>query len=348
MRKFTKYDFIEQAKSIHGTKYNYDNINYIDTVTKIEILCPLHGVFIQKPHHHIHRKHGCMKCAKIKMGDFYRKDTEHFIEKAKNIHGEIYDYSKTNYIGVFKKLIIICPIHGEFIQIADGHLAGKGCIPCGIETNSNNKIEKGKSQFIERARVIHGNTYEYLLDTYIRNDTKMSIICKKHNVFFQAPSNHLAGKGCIKCSNNVSKGEIEWLDSINISNRQVSLPDIGDWRTRVDGYNPDTNTVYQYHGDFWHGNPKKYKPTDKNPRTKCTMGELYEKTILRNNMIKDTGYNLVVMWESDWKIINQSPIAKSNLSTPIAQPIPSSYLPPPAICFCAPSLAHSTSNPSST
>ena len=75
---------------------------------------------------------------------------------------------------------------------------------------------------------------------------------------------------------------------------------------KADGYCKETNTIYEFHGDFWHGNPKKYRSDDINKITKCTFGILYEKTMQKEKTIKELGYNLVVMWESDWNKINKS------------------------------------------
>ena len=70
---------------------------------------------------------------------------------------------------------------------------------------------------------------------------------------------------------------------------------------KVDGYCEKNNTIYEFHGDFWHGNPKKFEKTEINRVTGDTMGNLYKKTLDKENIIKELGYNLIVMWEHNWK-----------------------------------------------
>ena len=74
---------------------------------------------------------------------------------------------------------------------------------------------------------------------------------------------------------------------------------------KVDGFCKETNTVYEFHGDYWHGNPKKYKPEDINQINYKTFGELYQKTVERDNKIRELGYNLVTIWEQEWNKLNK-------------------------------------------
>ncbi len=121
--------------------------------------------------------------------------------------------------------------------------------------------------------------------------------------------------GCIKCSNiGYSKPQIQWLEflekyyNINIQHMGNSNQEykIKNTRWKADGYCKDTNTIYEFHGDFWHGNPKCYLETDKNNVSNKTMGYLYKKTLEREQKIKDLEYNLIVMWEYDWNKINKN------------------------------------------
>lgn len=91
----------------------------------------------------------------------------------------------------------------------------------------------------------------------------------------------------------VSKNETKWLDSLGIKDRQVWLEDV---KYKVDGYDKETNTVYLYHGRFWHGCPTTYDPEMIHPIVKLPMKDLYEKTIMYENKIKEAGYNLIVKW----------------------------------------------------
>ena len=124
--------------------------------------------------------------------------TEEFIKKAKEIHGDKYDYSKVNYTNNSTKVCIICPEHGEFWQTPKDHLKGKCCLKCGFDKIKNKK-RYNKETFIEKAKIVHGNKYNYSKVEYINSETKVCIICPEHGEFWQTPGKHLSGRGCRKC-----------------------------------------------------------------------------------------------------------------------------------------------------
>lgn len=127
---------------------------------------------------------------------------KNFLEKAKKIHGDKYDYSRVVFDkALSEKVEIICKIHGVFIQSGDGHIhLGSGCKKCSFEKVYNEKLEKRKNDFLENAKKVHGDLYDYSKVKYINAKTKVEIICKKHGSFFQIPINHLGGSICLKCS----------------------------------------------------------------------------------------------------------------------------------------------------
>lgn len=124
--------------------------------------------------------------------------TEEFITKARLVHKNKYDYSKAVYVSGGKQIKILCKTHGEFLQIASGHLSGKGCPICAIYRNSEGRRLTTKS-FIEKSTVVHCGKYSYDLVDYKDSRTKVKITCKDHGVFEQIPSAHLTGKGCPIC-----------------------------------------------------------------------------------------------------------------------------------------------------
>lgn len=138
--------FIEKAKKIHGNKYDYSNVNYINALTKVCIICPEHGEFWQTPSGHLHNK-GCSKCSKK-----CKLSTEEFIVRAKKIHGDKYDYSKTVYNGMFNDVCVTCFEHGEFWQTGRNHLQGKGCPKC-----NQSHLENGIRILLEQNNI----KYEY-------------------------------------------------------------------------------------------------------------------------------------------------------------------------------------------
>jgi hypothetical protein len=189
-KKLTTEKFIEKAKEIHGDKYDYSKVNYKNNKTKVTIICKKHGEFLQTPNSHL-RGQSCPGCSGSK-----KLTTEKFIERAKEIHGDKYDYSKVNYKNNCSKVTIICKKHGEFLQTPNSHLSGCGCLSC------SGKEKLTTEKFIERAKEIHGDKYDYSKVNYKNNKTKVTIICKKHGEFLQKSSNHLRGYGCLDCYND--------------------------------------------------------------------------------------------------------------------------------------------------
>ena len=310
LKKKTQEEFINEAINEHGDKYDYSKVDYINTKNKIIIICKLHGEFEQTPSDHLSGR-GCNICGRNNMIIKQRISNEEFISKAIIIHGDKYDYSKVNYINTKNKIIIICKLHGEFEQTPSEHLSCCGCNICG----RNNMIIKQRSsneEFIPKAIIIHGDKYDYSKVNYITAREKIIINCKKHGDFQQTPDSHLRGVSCPYCKPNFSKKQIEWLNFIQmlyniniqhaINGNEFIIPTT---KYKADGYCQETNTIYEFHGDLWHGNPKLY---DKNNTSYFGIkyGELYENTLKREHLIKDLGYNLVVMWEYNWNKINKS------------------------------------------
>lgn len=142
--------------------------------------------------------------------------------------------------------------------------------------------------------------------------TPVIIICPIHKEFAQKPCYHLQSNCCPKCSNNqYSKQQIEWLNFIQSKDNIVISHALNEGEFNIpntlfkaDGYCKETNTIYEFHGDYWHGNPSRYDP-DKKTYFGKTFRELYEKTLEREKQIKDMGFNLITIWESDWIKLNK-------------------------------------------
>lgn len=303
--------FVEKAMAVHGNVYNYSFDSYINSGQKINILCNIHGIFSQTPNAHLVGQ-GCPECGKIKLAQIFKEKVltnEEFIEVSKNAHGDKYDYKNCVYKGCFEKVNIICEKHGSFWQTAISHSRGSGCRKCGKE-NTAKLLSLTREEFIKRAQTIHGDKYDYSSVVYKNHDEKVEIICKKHGPFWQKANGHLSKKGCKKCTKIVSFVETKWLDSLNLPNdrehRSVTKK-INDKVFKLDGFDPKTNTVYEFYGDYWHGNPNRYNPEDMCSATKTTFAELYEKTMEKEKLLKEAGYNLVTIWESDFnKMFNQN------------------------------------------
>ena len=302
----------EDLQNIHNNKYDYSKVAWKGVDIDIIVICPIHRDFEIRPADH-KRGRGCQKCSKETHIQYNKLDTDNFIEKSIQIWGNKYNYSKTNYLRVNDKVIIICDKHGEFEQLPSNHYK-YGCGSCGREANiRNNELkDKCKNEFEIKSNNAHNNFYDYTQTNYIDAKTNVIIICKEHGEFIMTPNNHLRGRGCPKCFNHYSKSSILWLDflskyyNINIQHAENDgeylIPKT---KYKADGFCKENNTIYEFHGDYWHGNPNIYKDDDINTITKCTYKELYDNTLIRENKIKDLGYNLVVIWENDWKKINK-------------------------------------------
>ena len=194
----TSEQFIEDSRKVHGDKYDYSKVEYINDKTKVCIICPIHGEFWQTPRNHIQGK-GCRYCQHRS----YKYTSEEFIEQAKKVHGDKYDYSKVEYVNNHTKVCIICPIHGEFLQTPNSHLNGNSCKKCG-QIKIGNYTRKTTEQFILEAKEIHGDKYDYSKVEYVNANTKVCIICPIHGEFMQSPHKHINGKrGCSKCNGGV-------------------------------------------------------------------------------------------------------------------------------------------------
>lgn len=148
------------------------------------------------------------------MNYYNQLTTEVFIKRAKQVHGDKYDYSKVEYVNSKTKVCIICPEHGEFWQTPSNHLTGRGCPICRyINSAKNNSLTK--EEFIEKARAIHGDKYDYSKVEYKNNLTKVCIICPEHGEFWQDPTGHIDKKaGCPRCSKNHRYTTEEFLKSL--------------------------------------------------------------------------------------------------------------------------------------
>lgn len=203
MNKGSTEDFIQKARLKHGTRYNYDLVCYSTNSVKVPIVCEEHGVFYQTPAGHLRGK-GCFICGAKSSISSRTLTTETFIEKAKEVHGAVYDYTLVNYLTMSKHVEIICKVHGAFLQAASNHLTGQGCPSCGnikrgLTRRSNN------SEFITKALKLHNDQYDYSHVEYTTNFEKVLIRCQIHGLFYQSPAEHLSGSRCPSCANE-SKG----------------------------------------------------------------------------------------------------------------------------------------------
>ena len=248
-RLTTLETFLSQAKEIHGDKYDYSNVKWKNTRTKIVIICPIHGEFNQIPQNHIRLKCGCRKCGRlIAKSKINKYDTEYFIKHAKKAHGDKYDYSVTECFNATDKVKIICPIHGEFKQDANQHLIGHGCPRCHFDKMGKDRA-MGKELFIHKAKELFGDKFNYSKVKYINGQTNVFLICPEHGDFDVTPNNHLSKKSaCPTCKESKLERELaSILDNQNIEYvRQKRFKWLG--KQSLDFYLPKLNLVVECQG----------------------------------------------------------------------------------------------------
>ena len=167
--------------------------------SKATFFCKDHGEFISTPSQVIRSAYGCRRCALEGSSKKKAKGIAEFLSQEIEVHGDAYDYTKTDYSSANKSVIITCKIHGDFLQTPNNHLRGRGCKLCG-----NLKISFHRSDttedFIQKAINVHGRSYDYSSAKFENSRTPVRIGCRTHGDFWQLSTSHLSGSGCPKCS----------------------------------------------------------------------------------------------------------------------------------------------------
>lgn len=238
-------------------------------------------------------------------------DQSLFIDNCIKKHGDKYDYTKVKYINSRLKVEIVCKKHGSFLITPKNHNRGVGCARCFADSNGLTSED-----FFLRCATLHNNKFDYTNTKFTKTKEKILVKCKQHGEFSILASNHIAGIGCKKCTKRISKPESDWLDSLNINdvNTQCHVK-INGKRYNVDGFSKDKNCIFEFYGDYWHGNPTKYKPEDFNQISKKSFGQLYQEVLNRNQEFVNAGYNLLYIWEFEFKNGNPATFLSANSIT---------------------------------
>jgi hypothetical protein len=282
-RKISQKDFIKRSNKKHNNFFNYKETIYTGSSNKVKITCPKHGEFLQLPVDHLQGK-GCKKCAVTEVAIKNTLSTEKFIEKAKEIHKDTYEYSKVDYKNAKLPVIITCKIHGDFEQKPYHHTQGSGCKECGKISTESSKHDT-KETFIEKVKSIHGDTYDYSLVDYSGSNSIIDIICKKHGIFSQRIGNHLNKQyGCPKCNNQSSKAEKIIVKFLQKYTEVIE----GDKKIlegkELDIYLPNYNIAIEFNGLYWHSDKfvdKKYH-------------------LIKTEACKRKGIRLIHIFEDEW------------------------------------------------
>jgi G:T-mismatch repair DNA endonuclease (very short patch repair protein) len=310
-RPWTTEQFIERAKQVekHKDKYDYSKVKYINSQTKITIICRLcSSEFQQVPNSHL-QGYGCDICAHVKNHKGQTLTKEQMVEKAVAVHGaDRYDYTDSDYKLSRLKINIKCnECEKTFAQTPNNHISkGFGCPSCA------GNAPLTTSEFVEKARRKHHDLYDYSLTKYERSNKNVLIKCRKTGkVFQQLPNNHLREARCPCCHPKYSRPSSEYMMYRAVSNPSIVYGDaehkiVGGRRYKADGYIPETNHVLEFHGCIFHGCPRCRSPMDINPITKEINAELLAKTQQKKQFIIDQGYKYSEIWGCEWTRAIQS------------------------------------------
>lgn len=242
-------EFIHKAGAKHGDAYDYSKVEYQNRNVKVTIICKQHGDFKQTPASHL-KGNGCPKCGVVKRASQCRSNTEEFINRARAIHGDAYDYGKIEYKNARTNVILVCKHHGEFRQTPYHHLSGNGCSKCGrVKTSS--QLQLNTEEFVNKAKEIHGDAYNYSKSEYKNSHANVIIICKQHGEFRQTPGNHLSGKGCPKCGLVKIGLQLRSNTEDFINKAKAKHGDAYDYsKSEYKNASTKVNIICKHHGEF--------------------------------------------------------------------------------------------------
>lgn len=285
-KKLTTKEFIAKSKNKHGDIYDYRLSTYVNSASKINIICPKHGVFSQLANAHMQGR-GCRKCADEDNHTRFKNNSNNVKEKFIKVHGNKYSYDKMDYYNRHTKITITCPYHGDFEQTPGSHVAGRGCPRCN-HVNISKRQFKSTADFIKGATKKHGSLYSYANSSYIDSYAKIEIMCNKHGSFFQRPNDHLMGSGCPKCGHQISKAEIEVADfirSLGFTIQRNSRKIFKNSFKEADIFIPSKNLIIEYDGNIWHS---EHKNTDK------------YNVLTKTKLANDNGFNCMHIRDDQW------------------------------------------------
>lgn len=287
-------EFINEAIKKHGDKYDYSEVEYINSKTKVKVICHEkdengieHGAFFVAPDKHLLRGDGCPKCA----GRNKYKDKEYLINSLKKVYkNDNYTFDKVVYRGYKEKITITCTEHGDFDITINHAMRGQGCPKCRYIKSANSKRRSVK-EVIDEAKKVHGDKYDYSLITEYKNDRiNYPIKCKTcGNIFYQNFNNHIKGEqDCPLCVHQSSKEETEVFDYVKslIGEENIIKRDREILNGReLDIYIPSKKTAIEFDGVLWHN--EKFN-SDKNYHLKKTEDCL------------NKGVRLIHIFEDEW------------------------------------------------
>ena len=238
--------FISKCRSVHGDTYDLTKVCYAGSTNKIEVICYKHGPFFPSAGNFIHSASGCPSCGRESVGKKSRKSYESYVDRFTSAHRGHYKYKRIDYEDSKAYVVAVCPSHGEFKQLAMDHVKGIGCAKCAFGVYD-------QESFLEKAAEVHKGIYDYSKSVYASAFDKVTIVCKEHGEFLQAPTDHVNNRqGCPRCGRvGPSKGQLEMQEYIE-QYYPVS-PNHRFWgRKEIDVFVEEQKVGFEYHGLIWH------------------------------------------------------------------------------------------------
>jgi len=240
--------FITKSSIKHNFKFDYSKVTFTTAKTKVEIICPIHGSFMQLPADHV-RGIGCKKCGR---DTAVEKTTKKWVDVERDfrkVHNDLYDYKVDTYINTSTKMVIGCKIHGEFEQTPSNHLR-HGCPKCG-NISTKTKQTSNTAEFIRKLKLLYGDFYDYTDIIYYNSKTKVEVHCPIHGEFTATPNSLLNGSGCPSCG-TIKQGITKklnyfklWVNEIHHRDSNISID-----AQEYQGVNSTVTGTCNKHGKF--------------------------------------------------------------------------------------------------
>lgn len=294
-RKLGLEGFVQQARRVHGDRYEYPPQDYVGNKTKVRILCPDHGEYLQTPNSHLGGR-GCPECA----NDLKRQRNKAVsLQTLRELPARLagvnanWSYDFTTFVGMAKHIRAHCAIHGEFYASPNNLLRNSGCVKCGEAKHRQFALSRMKTteEWVAEARKVHGDVYDYSRSVYLGDKKPITITCKKHGDFVSRTDGHIYdSNGCPRCSHHLSKGEdavFRFLSNLTRAeqrNHTVIKP------KELDIYMPDVHLAVEYCGEYHHA----HKDADDERANKHKHFRKYQDC-------KARGIRLITLYETEWK-----------------------------------------------
>lgn len=208
--KSTTEDFIRKAREVHGDKFDYSLVEYVRATDKVNIICPIHGVFEQTPNGHLSMGQGCPKCAREYIGSLKRKETlQKFENKIKEFGGDYqYEYPTNGDLHAHSYIKVVCPTHGESNKsVSDFYKSNTPCRKCSMDIITQSRTWTPEI-FLEKARAKFGDKFKYHFSTEepFNSYTRINIECKKHGITTNTIAQEVlrSKHGCNVCASEYS------------------------------------------------------------------------------------------------------------------------------------------------